>query len=413
MQALLDDAGQVMNQRGTPSFGETSAGDYFILPDRYGSMNEMLQHAYNWEPYDYLYPNDWSICYIPIYNANYCIEMLEKISHSSNPAAWDNVKGSAHFFRAYYFLMLSWVYAKAYDESTADQDLGIVLRLTSDFNVPSKRSSVRESYNQVIADAYQSISYLPDYPLHPFRPSRMAAYGLLARTYISMRNYDSAFKYADQYLQLKNDLINLNGDEDLGPSSSTYKFKQFNKETAFYTEMNANGTISLLLASRSRIDTSLFAAYEPGDLRRTYFRMQNGYPIYSGSYSAGSRQFTGIATDEIYLIRAESNCRKGHLEEALADLNSLLSHRYETDLFQPVRASSKEALLNRILLERRKELLMRGIRWSDVKRLNKEGRNIILNRSINGQIISLEPNSSYYALPIPLDVIQLTGIEQN
>ncbi|WP_346239587.1 RagB/SusD family nutrient uptake outer membrane protein [Niabella insulamsoli] len=414
LQALLDDAAQVMNQKGTPSLGETAADDYYILPDRYGSMNEMLQAAYQWKSYDYLYPNDWSICYAPVYNANYCLEILDNIAQSEDPATWNNVKGSAHFFRGYYFLMLSWVYAKAFDEATADAAPGIVLRLSSDFNIPSERATIRQSYNQVIDDVKTSLAYLPERALHPFRPSRLAAFGLLARTYLSMSMYDSALVYADQYLKLKSELIDLNGDEDLGPLSATYKFRQFNKETTFYTEMNATATISLLLTSRSRVDTMLFATYEDNDLRKLYyFRMMSGYPAYAGSYAGGSRQFTGIATDEIYLIRSEANCRAGNLELALTDLNELLSHRYKTESFELFSSTNEAEVLDKILLERRKELLMRGLRWIDLKRLNKEGRNITPKRSIEGTIITLAPNSSYYALPIPYDIIQLTGIEQN
>jgi hypothetical protein len=49
----------------------------------------------------------------------------------------------------------------------------------------------------------------------------------------------------------------------------------------------------------------------------------------------------------------------------------------------------------------------------DVKRLNKEGASIIMTRSVNGTIYELAPNSAGYALPIPEDIVNLTGILQN
>ncbi len=66
-------------------------------------------------------------------------------------------QGLCTFFqKAYYFLNLMWVYAKAYDEGTAATDHGIVLRLNSDFNTPSVRSSVRDCYDKIILDAKRS-----------------------------------------------------------------------------------------------------------------------------------------------------------------------------------------------------------------------------------------------------------------
>jgi starch-binding outer membrane protein, SusD/RagB family len=57
--------------------------------------------------------------------------------------------------------------------------------------------------------------------------------------------------------------------------------------------------------------------------------------------------------------------------------------------------------------------LMRGIRWIDIKRLNKEGKNIIPKRLIDGQTYLLPLESSYYALPLPQDILNLTGMPQN
>ncbi|SEM08104.1 hypothetical protein SAMN05216436_101351 [bacterium A37T11] len=56
---------------------------------------------------------------------------------------------------------------------------------------------------------------------------------------------------------------------------------------------------------------------------------------------------------------------------------------------------------------------MRGLRWMDIKRLNKEGANITLTRNLNGQIYTLPPNDPRFALPIPEDVIDLSGMQQN
>lgn len=114
------------------------------------------------------------------------------------------------------------------------------------------------------------------------------------------------------------------------------------------------------------------------------------------------------------MTRAESSARLGKTVDAMDDLNTLLKMRWKNNVDYPVlRAENAEDALAIVLLERRKELLMRGLRWIDIKRLNKDGSNIVPTRVVNGETFSLEPNSSFYALPLLDDIIRLTGIEQN
>jgi starch-binding outer membrane protein, SusD/RagB family len=415
LQALMDFS-QYMNTRQSPSFGEASCDDYFLPEDRLFAYSVEQQAIYTWNRGDYKAQNDWSKAYHPVYIANYCLEQVNEIPvTASNAQAWQNVKGSALFFKAYNYLNLLWVYAKAFDESTASTDLGIVLRNGSDFNVPSKRANVYDSYDAVINNTKEAIPLLPDYPLHVQRPSKSAAYGLLARAYLSMRKYDSAFVYADRSLQLKSELIDYNTDNDInGSISANVPFKKFNKETIFYTEMNTNFFIQT--PSSARVDTNLYAQYQSNDLRKTaFFRPNTGYVQFKGNYTAAATTFfSGIATNELFLIRAETHARAGRISESMNDLNTLMKKRWKNTVsFPAFTATTKEQALAIILTERRKELCMRGIRWMDIKRLNKENASIIPTRKVGTQTYTLQPNANYYALPLPVDIIQITGMQQN
>jgi hypothetical protein len=124
--------------------------------------------------------------------------------------------------------------------------------------------------------------------------------------------------------------------------------------------------------------------------------------------------FTGIATDEMYLIRAESYARQNKTDLALADLNLLLSKRFKSSQFTPITNTDAKQALKLILMERRKELMFRTLRWSDLKRLNKEPDYAqTLTRKINGVVYELKPNSIRYTLQIDGDVIQISGMQQN
>jgi len=414
IQGILDDA-ELMNLSTTPSFGESSGDDSFLLPEAYSSYFVAFQNIYRWVPIELKFGNDWSQGYLAIYNANLSLDLLTKVERStSNAPAWDNIQGSALFFRAYYLLGLCSTYAKVYNEQTADHDLGVVLRLTSDFNIPSVRSSVKECYAQIIKDITQSIDLLPTYPQHVMRPSKGAALALLARTYLYMGKYELARNYVSEALKINSTLMDYNGDAFINNLAADVPFKRFNPETIFYSEM---GSYTLVhTPDRSRIDTSLVLTYAPADLRKVaYFNNVSGYQQYKGSYASNFYiNFSGLATDELYLTRAECNAFLGQLDQGLEDINFLLKKRWDkTKIFIPISAKSKSDLLAKVRLERRKELLLRGLRWMDIKRYNREGEQISLYRKIDNTLITLKPNDPYYALPIPTDVIEQSGIPQN
>src|SRR6185312_12811250 len=95
-------------------------------------------------------------------------------------------------------------------------------------------------------------------------------------------------------------------------------------------------------------------------------------------------------------------------------LNDLLKKRYNAASFTPITSTDSIKLLIVILNERRKELLFRGIRLTDLKRLNQDVRFAdTLTRELNGTVYTLLPNDSRYVALIPKIVIDLSGIEQN
>lgn len=415
MQALMDDV--TTNNQRTPSFGIASTDEYFLLDNEYNSRSEALRNVYIWKHSFIGSTNDWAMSYNAIYNANLVLDQLEKLDQTfENKDKRDNIKGSALFFRAYHYLMLLWIYAKAYDDETAKRDLGIVLRESSNFNDISVRTTNQECYQQVIKDATASLLLLPDFPLIASRPSKRAAYGLLARCYLSMRDYKNALLYADSCLALGYELMDFSGDSDIPDGlSASFPFKVFNKEVLFHTEVFAGSYNIFQTSSRGGVDSSIFHSYDNNDLRKiAFFRYKpNGYQAFKGSYRGSNAHFSGIAADEILLIRAECYIRTGEVLKGVADINELLEKRYKKEAFVPYLLTDKEEAMLLVLRERQKELILRGLRWMDIKRLNKEGTGIIQTRTVNGEVYTLLPNAGYYALPIPDDIITMTGIPQN
>lgn len=413
LQGVLDDYLLINNRH--PVASEISADNYYLTDALYAAMTDFDRRKYTWDN-EKQFPtgigaNEWSFAYENVYKANVVLLNIAEITATpANQSQWNTVKGHAHFLRAEAFLEVAGIWAQAYDQTTASADPGVPLRLDPDFNVPSTRASIQQTYDQIITDLIQAASLLPVDPLHMSRPSKPAAYGLLARTYLFMRNYDSSLYYADLALNIKNTLKDYNTVD----ASSFFPFgpEYSNTEEIIY-ESRGIGSMPLAYPI-AKMDTSLVASYGDGDLRKVLFFQDNGDNTfaYRGSYSAAAI-FTGVATDEMYLIRAESYARKNRIAEAMTDLNKLLENRFVADNFSPFSATDQEQALDLILRERRKELLMRGLRWPDIKRLNKEGTEIVLKRVVNGETFTLQPNNSAYALAIPEDVIELSGMPQN
>ena len=96
LQAILDDA-EYMNKR-SPLLGEAVADDYFLPQEIYNSLDVQSQEMYRWALVDYTFPDDWGSLYNTVFNANLCLESLQKIGRTPvNAKQWDNVKGSALF----------------------------------------------------------------------------------------------------------------------------------------------------------------------------------------------------------------------------------------------------------------------------------------------------------------------------
>ena len=406
-QALLDNYHWVNGFY--PSLGDESDDNFYLLPTYFNSISVLRRGHHIWaeETTD---ENDWGYMYQIVLDANIAIETVDKQPSSiSNSIEGKSIKGAAFFFRAYAFYQLVQYYCLPYNSSTSSSDLGIPLRLSSDETIVSKRATLEASWQQIVADFKTAISLLPvtNYPLS--RPSKEAAYAALARTCLDMSDYELAGKYADSSLQLNQTLIDFNTLN----SSLSYPFQRFNQETIFSSVVQGTGTF---FPTNYRVDSLLYQSFDTNDLRRVIYFVSNGPGTvgFKGSYDGTNVPFNGLATDEMYLIRAESEARAGLKDSAMADLNKLLSTRWKAGTFVPLIANNSDEALNIILTERRKELILRGTRWFDLRRLNQETRFAkTLIRVQNGITYTLPANDPRYTFLIPTQVIALTGMQQN
>ncbi|SEM76682.1 SusD family protein [bacterium A37T11] len=401
-----------------PALQELGIDDYYVPFSVWQSKDIRLQNAYIWKADIYDgnsgsgVTQDWNAPYGKIYYCNVVLEGLESLSGSHESAAFREVKGHALFFRAYQHYLLQEVYGQPYRPATANMDLGIPLKYTS---LPTERifrSTVAKTFASIILDSEKALEMLPeDYQaVNKVRASKAAVCAFLSRVYLTMQNYQQSLAYADQCLSYYVQLLDYN---QLYPD---YRFGYpDNQEVVF--SVNASGTSGVFLNTGIFVDSLLYPLYADHDLRKQVFFLQDattGLPHFKSMYSGDSNPFAGLALDEVYLNRAECRARLGDEDGALADLNELLIHRYETGYYFPLTRESAGNTLQAVLKERRKEMVVRCTRWTDLRRLNQDpALATTLRRSLNGTDYELLPNSPRYTYPIPPKEAAISQLPQN
>lgn len=416
--ASLTDLENMLNSQnvfntGNPGLGDIAAEEYYVSSEILDNEDLTNRNGYIWAKQLYETGqniNDWSIPYQQVYYANTILDYLPKISVSpAESERAEQIRGRALFFRAMAFYNLVQTFAMPYDPASAGKDPGIPLRLSSDLNQKSTRASIQQCYDRIKLDLQTALPLLPVKSTFYTLPSQPAANGLLARVSLATFEYDNAFRYADASLKQFSTLTDYN---TLDPSPYGISSSPLS-EDFFHTTLQ--GYDLLIMNYEGIANSTLYGSYDSNDLRKSSCFVENdGLPYFSGSYDQRYANYGGMATDEMFLIKAECSARAGKTSAALKDLNDLLVKRWKTGTFKPYEADTPDAALHLILSERRKELLYRGLRWTDLRRLNKDPRfAVTLERTYKGTTYSLPPNDPRYAMPIPDNEIKNSRIQQN
>ncbi|WP_342647382.1 RagB/SusD family nutrient uptake outer membrane protein [Mucilaginibacter sp. CSA2-8R] len=415
-QKLLD-ASFDANLNTVTGLNEIAADNFQADEPTLRSLDVIERNSYLWSQdiYEGNSVNDWNFLYQEVFVSNVVLSGLQKLDEKVNASQYNAIKGTALYYRAEAFYSLAQMFAVPYNAATATILSGIPIRTDPDVNQILSRGTLQQSYDRILADLQEAARLLPANVHVKIRPTNIAALGMLARVSITMGRYAEAFNYADQALHQNGTLIDYN---TLTPTGSDSPFPMIlpfgNEEVLCYNNLVG---YSFFLEPLVLIDPQLYQSYADDDLRKTcYFADQgNGGFNYIGSYSGTyATLFGGPATDELYLIRSECSARLGNMVQALNDLNALLVKRWKAGTYRPVTISEAEKLLGIILTERRKELVGRGLRWTDLRRLNQDPRfATTLTRNYEGKTLTLAPEDKRYTFPIPMDEITRSGIEQN
>lgn len=352
----------------------------------------------------------WEYSYNRIYTYNVIIQEVM----GSTQATEDHkkqVRAEALMGRAFEYLTLVNAYGKHYDPATAATDPGVPLMLDEDINKTNlQRASVQAVYDQIKKDLDEAAFDLPERPvLNAFRASKPVGYGMLARMYLYMGDYEKA---------LENAKISLEHNSAL-QSILPYEVVDVNKWIGrINVPDRANNPENIYIRLAPYTFGMSSSVYGSEDLIKLYDKEKDmRYLLYFTRYIDGVDSdydfwapflYTNMAmaTPEIYLIAAECEARIGKIENAMKYINTLRDNRIKDNV--ALTASTKQEALKLVLEERRRELTFVGCtRLIDLKRLNREpefAKTII--HEVEGVEYKLEPNSPKYILPIPPTVLR-------
>ncbi len=403
----------------SPAISEFGIDDFFLPYAVWNGASARIRNTYGWRPDIYEGNNgagvlqDWNGPYGVIYVCNVVLDGLDALKDTGNPAHYRNVRGQALFLRAFYHYQLQEAYGQPFRPTTAGSDLGIPLRLDAIVQGRIARNTVAETYASIVADLRHALDLVtkerPD--ADRLWVSKAAVHAMLSRVHLTMQAYAEAKTHADGSLERYDRLLDFN---DL-PLTNAFPYPD---HAEMLTRLTSGASTGLFLRTTTYVDTSLYQLYEEADLRKThYFKPAPGtsYANFRNLYSGSSSPFAGLGVDEVLLNRAECRARLGDPNGALDDLGRLRRHRYRAGDSAPLATDDPADVLGAVLLERRKELLFRGTRWTDLRRLNQDPATAtVLVRELGTDAsFTLPPGDARYTLPMPDIEIALNGFTQN
>jgi hypothetical protein len=168
----------------------------------YGNRNGFPHQWTNFLATDYNIRDMWSGYYNALINVNNFLNNVDKIPLTTpsdtalvkNTGLVKQYKGEAYLMRAFYHHQLVLRWAKAYDPTTAATDPGVPVMLAFDLTAKPMRSTVADTYKQILADIAQAKTLLAAVPgaQSSIKLTRDCVLALEARVALCMQNWTLA-----------------------------------------------------------------------------------------------------------------------------------------------------------------------------------------------------------------------------
>lgn len=382
----------------------------------------------------------WRDHYTAIKNYNIVIANADNVDASLRASA-RVLKGEAYFLRASSYIILARHFAKAYNPSTADNDLCVPLVLKYDQLEKPARATNKAVYEQIKADLDSAAVLLAGVngAVRAQKPTIDAVNALYARYYLDIRNYAQAAASAEAVISSAAGYALASTEEEMAkeytddkgtePIIQLYASKSEGaRGNTIYTSVSNSQEVGKYFSPYFLPTKALVEAYSAADLRFLTWFSNDLYPVRSsGSYYDGVYVMTKyldnpglhegtvetgahcakpLLISEMYLIAAEAYAQAGNSAKATEVLNILQDKRM---------AATTTGTMENIKKEWYKETVGEGLRFSCVKRWGEgfavrtpqpEAKNLIMSGDYYEKR-TLSADSYFLNWPVPSYEIQL------
>ena len=385
-------------------YGDVHAGDDYQYNNLGGSNRASFYYDMNYQTASEFSSSTsssnvaWKSPYIVIGRANRIIAAAEggALSDAAEAKATiDQYAAEAKVLRALAHFDLVRIYGKPYTE---DQGASLGVPLVTEVlesNAKPARSTVAEVYAQVVKDLTEAISSNAlATETEPGYVSVWGAKAILSRVYLNMGDYANALSVAEDIIKNRKKFgaalwtrdQYLKAWDASTPNESEFLFRLNVTGSTDNNDLNGIGNLQQRDGYKEMVATKKFVdmlTSAPEDVRNDMFLPATA-PKEVATYGTNKvflNKLRGqndnlrnvtivpiIRLSEVYLTAAECAFRNNDKTKAVEYLNDLVKNRTTTEASL---ATVDNITLERILIERRKELIGEGQRYFDALRNNE------------------------------------------
>lgn len=382
-------------------YGDVHAGDDYQYNNIGGSNRASFYYDMNYQTASEFSSSTsssnvaWKSPYIVIGRANRIIAAVEggALSDAAEAKATiDQYAAEAKVLRALAHFDLVRIYGKPYTE---DQGASLGVPLVTEVlesNAKPARSTVAEVYTQVVKDLTEAISSNAlATETEPGYVSVWGAKAILSRVYLNMGDYANALSVAEDIIKNSGAALWTRDQyfkawDASTPNESEFLFRLNVAGSTDNNDLNGIGNLQQRDGYKEMVATKKFVdmlTSDPKDVRNDMFLPATA-PKEVATYGTNKvflNKLRGqggnlrnvtivpiIRLSEVYLTAAECAFRNNDKTKAVEYLNDLVKNRTTTEASL---ATVDNITLERILIERRKELIGEGQRYFDALRNNE------------------------------------------
>lgn len=379
-------------------YGDVHAGDDYQYNNLGGSNRASFYYDMNYQTASEFTSSTnvaWKSPYIVIGRANRIIAAAEggALSDAAEAKATiDQYAAEAKVLRALAHFDLVRIYGKPYTE---DQGASLGVPLVTgvlESNAKPARSTVAEVYTQVVKDLTEAISSNAlATETEPGYVSVWGAKAILSRVYLNMGDYANALSVAEDIIKHSGAALWTRDQyfkawDASTPNESEFLFRLNVAGTTDNNDLNGIGNLQQREGYKEMVATKKFVdmlTSDPEDVRNKMFLPATAAKEVAtyGTNKVYLNKLRGqggnlrnvtivpiIRLSEVYLTAAECAFRNNDKTKAVEYLNDLVKNRTTTVASL---ATVDNITLERILIERRKELIGEGQRYFDALRNNE------------------------------------------